>query len=1160
MTRWIIRALILLIILIIAALVTTHFVLRSDLPRSVLVNILRDRTGLKIEAGALDVSWSGHTVLEDLSVTLPLEDEPFVSVRRVRVKHHALLRLALSRSLGLSDVRIVDPVVSLRADPGEQWNLIEAAEIVSLALARGADPNRKPSAVPDLPRLRIERAAVEVDLPDGRELDYSPISIEGDPEGALAWRFAVTLEDRIALRGQLAPGAGWDHRLSFSLDEIRSLVEPFVAALPEPLDASGHWRGNIRSGTLAGSLTLDSVHVGRFNATGSIGAEMVGTDLTATPNNLVLWRDPAPDDQREAHAEAGPSAVPDRVHISGGTFQANLQQLSASAIVGRLEGYADFQIDGAWSLADSSGSADLLWRGIATRLMDDPVEHRGQINAEMAITPLGRLGLAAELSSSGSAPQGTWDLAGSISASGDSIDTLSIRLELPTAKLVAPQFASDLDGLVAEADLNLPMISGARLLIPDARPDRAPLMLTADGDVRTLDWAALADAEGYTPPISAQALPDIPPLSIGLRATGDQARAVLESLNVSNDQTTLTAQGRITLADMATELSIAAEQRQFTLGQSLSGGSLSMSAEVAGSLSPLNLEADGTLTIVEPRYREQLLRTVTTTYAASADDDAYTLSVDPFDILDGRVRARAAFTRGESEVRLAFTGDTISLSRIAEVLAIPATLTGTTSAELAASIPLDDPARAVASGTWTASGVNIADLALIDGEGTLTAGNGALRLPQLTLRNADGVLRGNAAMDLNRTDRLHAVFALEGWPLELEGPSLAITADGEADLFIDLVPLGATRTINLSADLRYQDQAGATLTLDSSIEGRDLSVDSMTAQTLGGSAQGSGLLPLSAEFWDRARFTIDWSEIDFAEARGLIPALEPFTGTTAGRLDIRPTEDPRADQPLQLTIESNFTDARFADFTLGAGERERPDLNGLVHFGPGRAEIQEGSLVAADGTLDLYGRASDHGGEVALFMNLTMNNLDLQQIASAAALDDRPMPGRVSGEWTLGGSLTPPHRLFGRATMTLTDSDLLALPGIAQIYGALNLDIGTSKPQGEGEVLLRIEGRSLEITRLIYFNRGTDVVAGLKIADIFNPAESPIEGIAVGSIRPLRAGSQSFFSSIDRLLRAAQSNAVAVEIGGTIAEPTTSLAPLKDLTDSIRRLLRGSAD
>ncbi len=304
---------------------------------------------------------------------------------------------------------------------------------------------------------------------------------------------------------------------------------------------------------------------------------------------------------------------------------------------------------------------------------------------------------------------------------------------------------------------------------------------------------------------------------------------------------------------------------------------------------------------------------------------------------------------------------------------------------------------------------------------------------------------------------------------------------------------------------------------------------------------------------------MDWDHFDFAEATALWPGLDQFAGTSTGTLSIQPTQDPRSGLPLELRVDANFTEARFANFTLGSVDPETPDLSSRIHFGRGRAQIEQATLAAAGGTLDLYARASDHDGEIAAFGHLLMNNLDLQQIASAANLTTRPMPGRVSGEWSIGGSLTAPHRLFGQATLTLTDSDLLALPGISQVYSALRLDIGRTEPQGEGKATVRLEGHTLEISRLDYFNRGTNILASLSIEDIFSLRQSPIEGIAVGSARPIAVDSQSFFSSIDRMIRAAQSGAAAVEIEGTLSNPQTTLVPLKDLTDSIGRLFSGSA-
>ncbi|MFI4855263.1 MAG: hypothetical protein ACIAQF_09855 [Phycisphaerales bacterium JB065] len=1139
MKRWIIRIFVGLVILLIAVVITAHVILRSDLPRQIVLDTLREKTGLRVEASSLEVSWTGRSVLHDLEIGLPLEADPFVTVRRVRVRHNALVILALTRSLGLSDVRLVDPVITLETTDAEQWNIIEAAEIISLSLDRETNP--KPTSAPELPRLRIERASVEVNLPDGRELQYTPFTITGAPDGAQAWSFALSLQNHIALTGRLAPSSGWDHRLAFDLDRVRPLIEPFVQGLPEPLDASGTWRGNIRSGSLAGSLTVDTLDAGEIAASGSIGAELIGTELAATPSNLVIHRNQI-----------------ERLRISGGTINANLNAITATNIVGHADGYADFECDGTWSFPDSTGSAELVWRGNATQLLDDPVQHEGTLEAQLSISPLGTLSAAATVNTTGRATQGTWDLAFDLTAEGDPDQQITASTRFTRATFHSAQANANLAGLDANAIIKGSVITEARVTIPDTDPQRQPLSLVARADTTSLDWRATIEANDYHPPLTFSAFPDLPPLTIAARANGNPDQAVLESLSATAEGIAVTAHGHLTLADLAANFALSAQRNDLALGESLIAPSSTAHATVTGTLQPLAIEFAGSASVIEPTYRNRSLNTIASEFTGSASRESLALTINPFELLGGTIRARGAYSTGDSEAKVFFSGHDIALERVAQVLGIPVALTGTATADLAASIPLADPARTIASGTWSATGVNAADLALIDGAGTLIAGSSELRLPEITLRNAEGTLRGEARMDLDHPDRFHAVFKLEDWPLALADHAVEVTTDANADLDVYLSPLGATGTANLAMDLRYHDKPGATMEIQSSIEGRDLHIESLTGSSLGGSVVGNGLIPLSPDFWNRASLHIEWDRFDFAEAITLWPQLDKFSGTSIGTLDIRPTQDPRAALPLELRIEAHFTEARFANFTLGDDKTAEPDLTSRMYFGRGRAEIEQAKLIAADGSIDLYARASDHDGEIAMFGHVFITDLDLQQIASAANLEDRPMPGRVSGEWTVGGSLNPPHRLFGRATLELTESDLVALPGITQVYNALSLDLGKTEPNGEGQATIRLEGSTLEISRLDYFNRGTNILASLRIQNIFSLQRSPIEGIAVGSARPIAVNSQSFFSSIDRMIRAAQSNAAAVEIGGTLDKPETSLVPLKDLTDAVRRLFRGS--
>ncbi|MFU8829488.1 MAG: hypothetical protein ACNA8P_08660, partial [Phycisphaerales bacterium] len=273
MKRWLVRFTLVALLLVVGALVTTHLVLRSDFPRTLVLNILRDQTGLRVDAANLQTSWFGYTTITDLEIGLPMENDPFITVPEIRVRHAALLKLVLTRSLDLAALDINEPFVRLEAQPDGQWNLLEAAEIVTLTRQRQTPSTAPP---PALPLLRIHDATVDVVMPDGEILRYEPFIIEGNPDGPLAWDFMLSLEQRIALSGRLSPNSGWAHQINFDVDQIRSMIEPWLPEAPERINVRGNWQGQVRGSALSGTLALDQLQVDTIDAQARIGIRVVG--------------------------------------------------------------------------------------------------------------------------------------------------------------------------------------------------------------------------------------------------------------------------------------------------------------------------------------------------------------------------------------------------------------------------------------------------------------------------------------------------------------------------------------------------------------------------------------------------------------------------------------------------------------------------------------------------------------------------------------------------------------------------------------------------------------------------------------------------------------------------------------------------------------------
>jgi hypothetical protein len=1137
MKRWLIRLTIGAAVLLVLIAIAVQIVLSTDLPKNIVLDALREKTGLRVEASSLRTSWSGRTTLKDLEIGLPLEPDPFVRVPSVTVEHNSLIWLALSRSLGLSELRIVDPVVDLRTDPAERWNLIEAAEIVA-----GARKPRDPedTSVPDLPRLTIRSAEVNVALPDGRTLQYTPFEIDGTPDGPLAWNFTLSLKDRIAVDGRLAPGAGWAHRVEFDVEEVRSLIEPFVAELPQPLDASGVWTGDIRSGSLAGSLAIDTLHAGDISARGRIDARLEGLDLTVKPSDLVITRG------------TGPGAM--TVRLQQGTAVLNTAELKLQTLTGRVDTLADFHAAGAWSLESSSGALDLDWQSIEAATLTTS----GNLSAQAQRTPLGETRILATVNTTGAYEDANWQLATTLEAAGDSWQSMNAAILVPSATVTRADTSATFDAARASVRLRWPSVTVDELTIP-GRTDTSA-QIAGEFNAESFEWSVRANAEKWRPRVTVPDLPDRP-LSFDLDARGDLAHARINTFTTTYDGANARLSGRLGFeGEIDTELVFDAVHPEGLRIAGVQTQRIEATGSATGTLQPLDLTVNATSSLEAVSYNDEPVGPLELTLRAHADETAIELTIDPTALLDGEVGATASYTRGELDIDAGLSASGVSLARIGNLLRIPQPLSGIAVARLEATIPLETPTDAVASGEWVVQQVDTDEFGSLSGEGTVRVGDGRLALPEATLRTGEGLLHASASMNLDEPDRIATTFRLIDWPLELPEQQLAARASAEGEVELFLSPLGASGGVDLEVDLRYKGQDAGTLTAASQLSRDDIRITNFRLTTLDGQLTGSGRFALDEDLWQAASLQASWSDLRLSGLSDFEPALTDLVGTTSGSLTIQPATDPRATLPMEVTVLADFLDASFAGFTFGRGDRPEPDLNTLAHFGPTRFEIQEGEMAVADGHVDFYGRVTNHADETAAFLHLIMDRLDLQQIADAAGLDDRPMPGRISGDWSAGGVLKAPHRLYGSARLSITDSDLLALPGIAQLYGALRLDIGTPKPQGEGEAIIRLEGESLEIARLTYFNRGTDVLAGLRIENIFDPRKSPISGTAVGAARPLKGTRASFLEVVDRAIRAAQSNAVAVEIDGTLSEPTSRVVPLKDLTSSIGRLLRGRPD
>jgi hypothetical protein len=231
------------------------------------------------------------------------------------------------------------------------------------------------------------------------------------------------------------------------------------------------------------------------------------------------------------------------------------------------------------------------------------------------------------------------------------------------------------------------------------------------------------------------------------------------------------------------------------------------------------------------------------------------------------------------------------------------------------------------------------------------------------------------------------------------------------------------------------------------------------------------------------------------------------------------------------------------------------DISLSLYLSDQRHVLDHASFTLAGGTVALWSRLSRHDDERFMHLSVDAQNLSADILAKALDPDAPNAPGLLSLRATLGGYLAPPHRAYGQADIAIAESDLGGLPVIAQLYSLLSLDTPAQTPKGWGNARLRLEGDTLHLTRLYYFNRGTDIIGNGEVRHVFAWPQSQISGVAAAAARPLRDSALPFAGLLDRAFLAASSRAVSVAISGDPTDIKAEVVPLADVQSSLGRLL-----
>ena len=246
----------------------------------------------------------------------------------------------------------------------------------------------------------------------------------------------------------------------------------------------------------------------------------------------------------------------------------------------------------------------------------------------------------------------------------------------------------------------------------------------------------------------------------------------------------------------------------------------------------------------------------------------------------------------------------------------------------------------------------------------------------------------------------------------------------------------------------------------------------------------------------------------------------------------------------------------------------------------------EDSVLHLDGgAVHLWARLSRHDHEVlSMQSQFRFEKLNLDQLVHAFDANAAPVPGQIAGSATLlydtaagsnsGAAARPStgpatrsatqavlehfiRNVYAQANINLTRSNLGNTAVVSFLYNAMNLGRDVGRPNGNGSVAMHLENGTLDVTRMDYFNRGTEVHAIAQISDLWKLQDSPVRGSAVGSARPLRSLKLPFIADLDQILGVLQSELTTVNIGGTLHKPDIQPLPFRFVGDSMRSLILG---
>lgn len=1042
----VVLALLLLIVIVI------QIVLWTGLPKSIVVGQVENGLGLRMAVDSLSTNWLGHTSMGGVKIALPISDQAFFDVPEMRVKHTNLAALILGWPVVIKSVELHKPVLYVRQGASGQWNIQQVIELLARASGKKTGEQTAQTSAPELPVVKIDQMIIVVLDNKGHQVKVEPINVNGEPDTP-AWKYDVEIPSGqpnvppyLSFLGRVAPGGTWAHEATLWINDVTPWVKPFAPSFDQKVVLNCKWTGEIKTAGVSGYLQIVDAATGAYHADGAISATQNGNEFSISPRNLHLS---AKDLSKPADQQTSMNLT-----IPGGTLDYNGKVVRATQIrLALMGGPATFN---GWFEPDlNQGAIEAFWSDM--QLPKTGIIQSGKLNLTYSRPIAAPMRIHLSASSSGQAPQGTFDAVVKLDATGQNFTDLDWTLSLPQLAYYRPPKPVILNGLTAAGTyhqnaqhktfrLDQVSLSAENRLAGNGSYD----LVSKEGQVHIegQDWplhlvagtqlAFLIDATGRGVPSSDDPKKTVPSLSLQqfVLRSGDA------TLTIKGDY-----DGRKPKPVDATVLFVNSPGPESRAGHPAPiHGYISGNARLAGTISPRQLTIDGLLVGREAEVLGHSLGDVTTKLVGSIDDQKAVIRGDGIPLLDGIWNLGATYVLREGEKPVYATTvdlsvDHLPLPRVSKFLDAP-TVDGMFAGHWYVYFPgLKPDVNAIqVTGSGTIRGFAASSLVADEVSFTTSLQQSQFDIKPLRLTRGNyGSAEASAHVDLNNWRQVIATLKLSNFPIDVPSAGVGVQLSGGSDRITVLLPNAnaadsAARKLRANTELdvrsvvsiESQPDPGGRRTMqpEGSIQtligmnGRVVDIRQISGDLLGGTISGNGIVDLD-QILTQARLSVDWHDLQSDRVVRLYPGLKGFGGTYSGSARLAPAAGRRPLEPLQLDVTSTASnghwrtiqvgDAELHAF-LGARTRRYTDATATMIHLVG-SDRQASSLHVGGGRIDFWFSSSGHvdlspnahdqevpsGVTVSNQLNLSLHAMTIDQFVKAFQPTFKGGYGRLDG-------------------------------------------------------------------------------------------------------------------------------------------------------------------